>query len=102
MEKQFSNFNGKIHNTLNYSYNNELAIYIELEIDNSCDLDDGGGDEPLIQELNLDHVISQVPPKLMEQEHRTPPESASPTVPVPNSTGGNAETIFDIGNNFSE
>ena len=58
-------------------------MYTELEIDNSCDLNDDGGDKPLIQELDLDNVVSQVPPELMEQEHSTPPESTSLTKPVP-------------------
>ena len=77
-------------------------MYTELEIDNSCDLDDGGGDEPLIQELNLYNVVSQVPPELMEQEHPTPPESTSLKEPVPTLQEERAETVFDIGNNFSE
>ena len=76
-------------------------MYTELEIDNSCDLDDGGGDEPLIQELDLDHVVSQVPPELMEQEHPTPPESTSPTEPVPTLQEETEETVFDICSNLS-
>ena len=77
-------------------------MYIELEIDNGCDLDDDGGDEPLIQELDLDNVVSQVPPELMEQEHPTPTESTSLTEPVPTLQEETAETVFDIGSNFSE
>ena len=76
-------------------------MFTELEIDNSHGFDDGGGEEPLIQELDLD-VVSQVPPELMEQEHPTPPESASPTEPASTLQKEKAETIFDISNNFSE
>ena len=69
-------------------------MYTELEIDNSCDFDDDGGDEPLIQELDLDDVISQVPPELVEQEHPTLPESASPEPALINSTGGNSRNCI--------
>ena len=75
-------------------------MYTELEIDNSCDFDDGGGDKPLIQELDLDDVVSQVPPELVEQEHPTLPESASPE-PALNLQEETAEIVFNIGNNFS-
>ena len=75
-------------------------MYTELEIDNSCDFDDSGGDEPLIQELNLD--VSKVPPELTEQEHPTPPESASPTEPSLTLQEETAEIVFNIGNNFSK
>ena len=76
-------------------------MYTELEIDNSCDFDDGGGgDESLIQELDLDDVVSQVPPELVEQEHPTLPESASPE-PALTLQEETAEIVFNIGNNFS-
>ena len=77
-------------------------MYTELEIDNSCDFDDGGGDEPLIQELDLDDVVSQVPPELMEQEHPTLPESTSPTEPALTLQEETAEIVIDTGNNFSK
>ena len=48
-------------------------MHTELENDNSRDSDDGD-DEPLIEELDLDSVVSQVPPELLEQ-HPTSPES---------------------------
>ena len=47
----------------------------------SFDPDDGGSEEPLIQEPDLDGVLSYVPPELLEPtaEHPlSPPESASP------------------------
>ena len=56
---------------------------IEIPNDN-CDSDDGGGEEPLIQEPDLDILVSQVPPELLEQtpeHHLTPPESALSTDP---------------------
>ena len=77
-------------------------MYTELEIDNSCDFDGGGGDEPLIQELDLDAVVNQVPPELIEQEHPTLPESASPTEPALTLQEETAEIVLDIGNNFSK
>ena len=53
----------------------------------------------MIQELDLDDVVSQVPPEPMEQEHPTPPESASPTEPALTLQEETAEIVFDIGNN---
>ena len=76
-------------------------MYTELENDNGCNFDDGGCDEPLIQELDLGDV-SQVPPELIEQEHPTPPEPASRTEPASTLPEETAETVFDINNNFSE
>lgn len=69
-------------------------MYTELENDNSCDSDDGGGDEPLIQELDLDDIVDQVPPELLEQQRPTPPESASPTDPASTLQEETAETVF--------
>ena len=77
-------------------------MYTELENDNSCNFDNGGCDEPLIQELNLGDVVSQVPPELTEQEHPIPPEPASRTEPASTLQEETAETVFDINNNFSE
>ena len=42
-------------------------MHTELENDNSYDFDDGGDDEPLIDELDLDSVVNQVPQELLEQ-----------------------------------
>jgi hypothetical protein len=69
-------------------------MYTELENDNSCDFDDGGGEEPMIQELDLDAVVNQVQPELLEQQRPTPPESASPTDPASTLQEETAETIF--------
>ena len=38
--------------------------YLIIHIDNSYDSDDGGGEEPLIQEQDLDSLVRQVPPEL--------------------------------------
>lgn len=64
----------------------------------SYDSDDGGGEEPLIQEPDLDSLVSQVPPELLEVEqtpehHLTPPESASSTEPdtTPSESASPAE-----------
>ena len=38
--------------------------YLVIHIDNSYDSDDGGGEEPLIQEQDLDSLVRQVPPEL--------------------------------------
>ena len=61
---------------------NKLGI-IQTEIpnDNSCDSDDGGGEEPLMQEPDLHSLVGQVPPELLEQtpeNHPTPSASAEP------------------------
>jgi hypothetical protein len=75
-------------------------MYTELENDNSSNFDDGGGDEPLIQELDLDDVVNQVPPELLEQQRPIPPESASPTEPASTLQEETAENVLDIGSNF--
>ena len=58
--------------------------YTDIPNDDSCDSDDGGGEEPLIQEPDLDNLVSQVPPELLEhtpERYLTPSVSVSSTEP---------------------
>ena len=54
---------------------------MEIPNDDNCD-SDGGGEEPLIQEPDLDSLVSQVSPQFLEktpEHHLIPTESASAT-----------------------
>ena len=73
--------------------------YTEIPNDDSCDSDDGwggGGGEPLIQEPDLDSLVSQVSPELLEhtpEHYLTPSVSVLSTEPdtYPSASASHAE-----------
>ena len=85
-DELFHDLNGTNCNDYITVHNNKLAIiiHIEIPVDNSCDSDDGEGEEPLIQEPDLESLVSRVSPELLEhtlEHHLTPSASASSTEP---------------------
>ena len=76
-------------------YNNKIAIDVYILEDHDDNWDDNG-DEPLIQEVNLDNHVQEVPPELQEQEP-TPNRLTPPLVTtLQQETPQTVPNIFSI------
>ena len=68
----------------NISYK-KITINIEFNNDDNFDSGEEEADEPLIQELDLDSVLTRVPPEFLEQSSEpdtTPSETPAPEEPL--------------------
>ena len=66
-----------------------------------CDEDEDGGEEPLIQELDLDGVVACTPPELLEHPPVPEPASSGEPTPMPESTPPAEPTPPQVSGNTS-
>ena len=76
-------------------YNNKLAIDVYILEDHDDNWDDNG-DEPLIQEVNLDNLVQVVPLELQEQEPTPNRLTPPPVTTLQQETPQTVPNIFSI------
>ena len=76
-------------------YNNKLAIDVYILEDHDDNWDDNG-DEPLIQEVNLENFVQEVPPELQEQEPTPNRLTPPPVTTLQQETPQTVPNIFSI------
>ena len=76
-------------------YNNKLAIDVYILEDHDDNWDDNG-DEPIIQEVNLENLVQEVPPELQEQEPTPNRLTPPPVTTLQQETPQTVPNIFSI------
>ena len=59
---------------------------------------DNGDNDPLIRELDLDDLVTRVPPELLERSHPTvdPEQVTADPTPIPGESPGESEGVREV------